>query len=116
MNTKQIQLKVVLGGEEQTLVAGKPVKQTKRESSGKALRAGSFGEFMRRFNPLATYQDSLCGLLQCPAAHVWTLVDIDGQAYLVEGYRVVNRLGYFIARNPRAVMPPDGDAYKMFKY
>lgn len=31
---------------------------------------------------------------------IWTLVDGDGGSYILSGFHVVNRLGYFICENP----------------
>lgn len=31
---------------------------------------------------------------------VWTYIDGDGGTYIVEGYRLVNRIGYFITQVP----------------
>ena len=31
-----------------------------------------------------------------PARHVWTLVETDGKLYILNGYHVVNKIGYHI--------------------
>ncbi len=106
--------------------AGLPVPQTDVELSGRSLRAGSWAEFERRFNPLMwsgengddtdVILDTHVGLT-CDPAHVWTVVEGDnGEWYLCEGWHLVNRMGYVIARNPRFAMPEHGGAYKIYKY
>lgn len=35
-----------------------------------------------------------------PENRVWTLIDTDGADYIVNGYHIVNRLGYFITEVP----------------
>lgn len=35
-----------------------------------------------------------------PYNHIWTWVDGDGGTFLIAGYHIVNRLGYFITENP----------------
>jgi hypothetical protein len=112
---------------EVSFTAGPPVAQTIGEKTKDWLRAGSWAEFVRRFDPLEipeggkadfcnTYMWETRVGLECDHAHVWTVVDIEGELYLCEGWHFVNRLGYIIAKNPRAVMPKRGDAYKTFKY
>lgn len=32
--------------------------------------------------------------------HIWTLIDEDGEMFILEGYHWVNRLGYFITEVP----------------
>lgn len=32
--------------------------------------------------------------------HVWTLLEVDGIFYISAGYKVVNRMGYFITEKP----------------
>ena len=32
--------------------------------------------------------------------HVWTLVEGDGGTYVVNGYHLVNRIGYFVTQVP----------------
>lgn len=40
---------------------------------------------------------------------VWTYVDGDGGTYIVDGYHLVNRIGYFITQNAR----PDDQFYEV---
>lgn len=35
-----------------------------------------------------------------PLSRVWTYIDGEGGTYIVEGYRLVNRIGYFITEVP----------------
>ena len=41
------------------------------------------------------------GVNSCEPYKVWTYVDGDGGTYLVDGYHLVNRIGYFITQNAR---------------
>lgn len=43
-----------------------------------------------------TYGDQLAYVRQQPLNNVWTIIEEDGCQYIVTGYRIVNRLGYFI--------------------
>ena len=123
--THQITLKT--SEREVTFTAGPPVLQTKAEVyRGSQGVAGSWGEFVRRFDPLEIpeggthdfcndYMWETGTMVQCDLAHVWTVVEGDnGEMYLCEGWHFVNRLGYIIAKNPRAVL--QGEDYKVFKY
>lgn len=38
-----------------------------------------------------------------PDRHVWTLVDVDGDLYIVNGYATVNKIGYHITENKWAL-------------
>lgn len=40
---------------------------------------------------------------------VWTYIDGEGGTYIVEGYRLVNRIGYFVTQVPY----DDSDAYEI---
>lgn len=106
--------------------AGPPVPTTPAEANGTPARAGSWAEFVKRFNPiyyprgnggaegflLDTFE-----LAQCDPAHVWTVVEGDnGEWYACEGWHLVNRMGFIICRNPREALPLHGGAYKIFKY
>lgn len=31
---------------------------------------------------------------------IWTLVEEDGESYIISGWHFVNRMGYFITKNP----------------
>ena len=41
------------------------------------------------------------GVNSCEPNKVWTYVDGDGGTYLVDGYQLVNRIGYFITQKAR---------------
>lgn len=41
------------------------------------------------------------GVNSCSPYKVWTYVDGDGGTYIVDGYHLVNRIGYFITQNAR---------------
>jgi hypothetical protein len=81
----------------------------------------SFDNWVETFDPISntitpdapfdgsmfeTYGDDLSAVLV--AAHpanglkVWTLVEGDEGQYVVDGYRLVNRIGYFITNKPAA--------------
>ena len=34
------------------------------------------------------------------ARHIWTLLDVDGELIVSEGYHIVNRFGHFITEKP----------------
>lgn len=60
-----------------------------------------------------TYGDDLEYVLQVARKTngllVWTYIDGDGGTYIVEGYRLVNRIGYFVTQVPY----DDSDAYEI---
>ena len=86
-------------------------------------------EFVSRFRPIAnhlnrhascfwndgdgsmfeTYGDELEYVRSQPFENVWTYIEADGGSFLVSGYRLINRLGYFITEE--AV--PDGMAFEV---
>lgn len=112
---------------EVTFTAGPPVKQVRTEVLKEQRRSGSWAEFVRRFDPLEIpeggHQDFATDYmwetrvgLECDPAHVWTVVECDGQLYIMEGWHYVNRMGYIIAKNPRIDSSNVDDAYKTFKY
>ena len=35
-----------------------------------------------------------------PKRHCYTLIECDGELYIVDGWRIVNRLGYYISKGP----------------
>jgi hypothetical protein len=41
------------------------------------------------------------GVNSTSSQKVWTYVDGDGGTYIVDGYHLVNRIGYFITQNAR---------------
>jgi len=41
------------------------------------------------------------GVNSTASQKVWTYVDGDGGTYIVDGYHLVNRIGYFITQNAR---------------
>ena len=41
------------------------------------------------------------GINSMASQKVWTYVDGDGGTYIVDGYHLVNRIGYFITQNAR---------------
>ena len=41
------------------------------------------------------------GVNSCSPYKVWTYVDGDNGTYIVDGYHLVNRIGYFITQNAR---------------
>lgn len=45
---------------------------------------------------LETFGPDLEHVRNTPGPNVWTLIDEDGEQFIVSGYRTVNRLGYFI--------------------
>lgn len=51
-----------------------------------------------------TYGLELNYVLAQPRNRIWTLVEVDGHLYVVSGFHVVNRLGYFVS-----AMPCDGN-------
>src|SRR5215467_1136196 len=72
--------------------------------------------FVREFKPMTnhlddnaagdgfmfeTYGEELDFVRKQNRSHIWTLVEGDnGRLYVVEGYHLVNRLGYFVAKVP----------------
>lgn len=92
---------------------------------------GNWEEFEKTFHPL-THEDlgegyddffdndlliTLDTIAEIDPAHVWTVVDgDDGELYLAEGFHLVNRLGYVVARAPRAVDDPTKNLYKVYSY
>lgn len=50
----------------------------------------TYGEQMRHVNRKFTKDKT--------SQHIWTLVEEDGESFIVAGMRYVNRLGYFITR------------------
>jgi hypothetical protein len=49
------------------------------------------------------------GVNSVASQKVWTYVDGDGGTYIVDGYHLVNRIGYFITQNAR----PDDQFYEV---
>jgi hypothetical protein len=49
------------------------------------------------------------GVNSLASQKVWTYVDGDGGTYIVDGYHLVNRIGYFITQNAR----PDDQFYEV---
>ena len=49
------------------------------------------------------------GVNSVASLKVWTYVDGDGGTYIVDGYHLVNRIGYFITQNAR----PDDQFYEV---
>jgi hypothetical protein len=49
------------------------------------------------------------GINYSSSQKVWTYVDGDGGTYIVDGYHLVNRIGYFITQNAR----PDDQFYEV---
>lgn len=49
------------------------------------------------------------GVNSCYPLKVWTYVDGDSGTYIVDGYHLVNRIGYFITQNAR----PDDQFYEV---
>lgn len=47
-----------------------------------------------------TYGDELEFVRTQPDTHVWTFLQADDKHYVVSGYHLVNRLGYFVTENP----------------
>jgi hypothetical protein len=47
-----------------------------------------------------TYGDELEFVLTQPDTHVWTFLQADDKHYVVSGYHLVNRLGYFVTEKP----------------
>jgi len=47
-----------------------------------------------------TYGDDLETVQAAPTHNVWTWVDSEKGTLVVEGMRAVNRIGYFITKNP----------------
>jgi hypothetical protein len=46
-----------------------------------------------------TYGDDLATVKATPMGRVWTVIEGDGQQFIVSGMHYVNRVGYFITRN-----------------
>jgi hypothetical protein len=106
---------------------GALVKPTKSEAERTWKNLGSWNEFERRFNPV-TFEDgeepwfmdnhllfSYAYQITCPEEYVWTVCDVDGKLLIFEGYRFVDRFGYIICQNPRA-LPETKSAYKTYNY
>lgn len=47
-----------------------------------------------------TYQPHLGEVMNANQKHVWTLVEVDGVMYICQGFHRVNRVGYFITKEP----------------
>ncbi len=47
-----------------------------------------------------TYGDELEFVRTQPDTHVWTFLQADDKHYVVSGYHLVNRLGYFVTEKP----------------
>ena len=47
-----------------------------------------------------TYGVELDYISTYPAEYVWTLISSDEKLHIRNGYRIVNRLGYFITKKP----------------
>lgn len=47
-----------------------------------------------------TYGDDLAKIKATPVHNVWTWVDTDDGSVIIEGYHVVDRIGYFVTRVP----------------
>lgn len=52
-----------------------------------------------------TFGEDLAYVLRQPADHIWTLVQCDhepdgAELCVISGYHLVNRLGYFVSRQP----------------
>lgn len=47
-----------------------------------------------------TYGEDLEKVKSTPPEYIWTLVDTGGKLYITSGYRYVNRLNYFLCKNP----------------
>lgn len=47
-----------------------------------------------------TFGKELDFVRSCPPSNVWTLLDVDGDLCLSEGFHFVNRLGYYITEIP----------------
>lgn len=75
----------------------------------------SYDEWIERFSPVTnhidnnashdgtlfeTYGPELQHVLDQSQDKVWTLVDDCGDTYIVEGYRLTNRIGHFITEQP----------------
>ncbi len=54
-----------------------------------------------------TYGEDLNRVKDTDPHKVWTLVDVEGKQYILNGYHTVNRFGYFITKNEWK----DGDDY-----
>jgi len=46
-----------------------------------------------------TYGEWIKFIKEQPANHVWTLLETDGERYIVSGIFIINREGYFICKN-----------------
>jgi len=44
-----------------------------------------------------TYGDEAAYIQACKPENVWTLIDEDGELFIINGFHFVNRLGYFVA-------------------
>lgn len=47
-----------------------------------------------------TFGDDIQFVLAQPQNKVWTWVDSDDGTYLINGYHLVNRIGYLVTENP----------------
>ena len=52
-----------------------------------------------------TYGDAITELKKYDNKFVWTLIEEDGEQFVIEGYHLVNRLGYFITKIPHNNVP-----------
>ena len=46
-----------------------------------------------------TYGEDLAAVQSYPNEQVWTLIEVEDKRYLIPGFHVVNRLGYFLTYN-----------------
>lgn len=73
------------------------------------MRKDDYSTWMEKFEPLydqggpvryETYSTDIDKVLETDMSYVWTVIEGDRNWYIVPGYHVVNRLFYFITKNP----------------
>lgn len=62
-------------------------------------------EFDARYEPVAAYEDDNSiweydQLGTLPVNHVWSVVEVDDDLYVIPGYHVVNMVGYNVTAHP----------------
>lgn len=73
------------------------------------MRKSDFDVWYNRFQPIEkdsdnilfeTYGEDLYFVQNQPNDTIWTLVSEGSKLYMTPGYRLVNRVNYFITKNP----------------
>lgn len=73
------------------------------------MRRDDYTVFIEKFCPeeqspdnflFETYGEDYDKVTKTDPNHIWTLLDCDGKMYIVPGWHYVNRMNYFITKNP----------------